>query len=154
MRIHKNLLHKCVICALNQNPWDVLSSSELSEDLQIIEANDKFCRDGTRQKASWERMRIIPTEPAPSTKKVVKQQRDLRPQIQKTGVKCDDDIYYYYAGYGQKHRKKRRGATERCCTELGMGCIVDKKGDRDDDDEKPLKERSMKSLLAGDISKC
>ncbi|KAK1373801.1 hypothetical protein POM88_029994 [Heracleum sosnowskyi] len=140
----------------------MLSSSELSEDLQVdtdlllllffskrvvIQANERFFRDGDPQSSSWERKRVS-TEPAPSTEKVVKHPRVPRRKRQEAVANCDD-IYDYYAGF-RPNRKNKRGAIQSC-KEAGIGSNVDRKEDPDDDDKKTLKERSMKSLLAGDI---
>ncbi|KAK1373800.1 hypothetical protein POM88_029993 [Heracleum sosnowskyi] len=104
--------------------------------VDIIEADDRS--------SSREHKRVS-TEPAPSTQKVVKHPRvPMRKRKRhKADANCDD-IYNYYAGFGP-NRKKKRGAMS--WKEVEIRSNVGQKEDLDDDDEKPLKERSMKSLL-------
>lgn len=80
---------------------------------------------------------------------MVKHPRVPRRKRQEASSNCDDDIYDYYAGFGP-NRKKKIGANNQSCREAAGGSNVGRKEDHGDDDEKPLKERSMKSLLAGD----
>lgn len=77
---------------------------------------------------------------------MVKHPRVPRRKRQEAGANCDD-IYDYYEGFCPNWKKKR-GAIIQSCREAANGSNVGGKEDHDDDDEKPLKERSMKSILA------
>ncbi|KAL1818787.1 hypothetical protein ACET3Z_013656 [Daucus carota] len=157
MRIRANNLHlkptgPAIICVLNQSPWDVMSSSQLSENLQIIETDDRYFRESAYQSFSGELNSPIKSvlNHNESTAKVVQPQlrRRQRKEV-KVDANCDNnEIYDYYSGFGPNW-KKRRVMVQNNREAVSTSNPGREHGNDDDDNMKPLKERSLKSILEG-----